>query len=235
MKKDIIILAVDAGKYENIGVFWNQEETPIHKENFITKFVCKLQILKKAIVAIESPLFIPSGNLNEIAKSRKGVDIVAGMSRPWSMSASFSCGLQFLDIFFSQLPEKTYIFTSVDEFSKAEKGILICEAFISGGGNDFKIRNARKNHINAYYNQHSEKNRHNHDAECAVSLLEKMEQVRELEFNQKYINLPYLLTISSPHLEFCGKRNTGIIVRSPKPCFEPEAKQQEILKIIFNQ
>lgn len=233
MSDNIIILAIDAGKYENIGVYWNQESS-IHKGNFITEFVCKLQSLKKAIVAIESPLFIPSGNLNEIAKSRKGIDIVAGMSRPWSMSASFSCGLQFLDIFFSQLPEKTYIFTSVDEFSEAEKGILICEAFISGGRNDLK-GNARKNHINAYYTRHPEKNCHNHDAECAVSLLKKMEQVEKLEFNQKYINLPYLLTISNPHLEFCGKTNTGIIVKSPKPCFEPQVEQQEILKIIFNQ
>ena len=138
MKEDIIILAVDAGKYENLGIAWNRGKT-ITKKNFIKSFREELKICPKAIVAIEAPLFIPSGDLSKIAKARENdIDKIAGMSRPWSMSASFSCGIQFLDIFFSKLANGTKIYTSIDEFNKAKAGILICEAFISGGRNDLK-------------------------------------------------------------------------------------------------
>ena len=105
MKKDIIILAVDAGKYENLGIAWNQQKT-ITKENFIESFCEELEKRpsSKAIVAIEAPLFIPSGDLSKIAKAREDdIDKITGMSRPWSMSACFSCGIQFLDIFFSKM------------------------------------------------------------------------------------------------------------------------------------
>ena len=234
MKKDIIILAVDVGKYENLGIAWNQPKT-ITKENFIESFCEELEKppSSKAIVAIEAPLFIPSGDLSKIAKARENdIDKITGMSRPWSMSACFSCGIQFLDIFFSKLPTNTKIYTSIDEFEEAETGILICEAFISGGSN--KKGDERKNSIKNYYSDHPKLNCHNHDAKCAVSLLEKMKKIREIGSDQKYINLPYLLTISNQNLEFCGKTNTGIIVKSPKPCFEPQVDQQEILKIIFN-
>ena len=246
MKSAFLISAVDVGKYENIGVSWNLPEN-ICKVNFVDKFIEKLDSLKKGVIAIEAPLFIPSDNFSNIACSRNGkkekdlcdykIDQVDGMPRPWSMSASFHCAVQFLSILYSKITTKTQVFTDYQEFIKERSGILICEAFISGGKPDLKGK-AREIYIEKWYEK-EEINRHNHDAECAVKLLEKMfsgaiEPERIL--CDKYLNLPSTLIRENSTLEFCGNPQRGIIIKSPKPCFlEDTDKQdrQEIIELSF--
>ena len=88
MGNEFLISAVDVGKYENIGVSWNQEDD-ICKKDFVDKFIGKLDDLKRGVIAIEAPLFIPADDFSNIAHSRKGkkdncdykIDQVDGMPR----------------------------------------------------------------------------------------------------------------------------------------------------------
>ena len=245
MKNESLISAVDVGKYENIGVSWNQKDN-ICKDSFVDKFIDKLNIFKKGVIAIEAPLFIPSDEFTNLARSRNGkrnngngdykIDQVDNMSRPWSISASFSCAIQFLSIFFTKLPSGTQIFTDCEGFINSRSGVFVCEAFISGGMPDLKGED-RKCYIEKYYKEHKI-NRHNHDAECAVNLLEKLfSETIKLEkiLCPKYLNMPFLLSQVNNNLIFCGKPQCGIIAKSPKPCFLDKniRDKQEIIEISF--
>ena len=246
MSNELMIAAVDVGKYDNLGLSCNIDNN-ICKKTFIDDFIKRLNKLKRGVLAIEGPLFIPSDNFSDIACSRKGIkgkdkcdykiDLVDGMSRPWSMSASFHCAVQFLSIFYSKFTTETQVFTDYQEFIKGGEGILICEAFISGGRPDLKGKE-REHYIKKWYDD-KKINRHNHDAECAVKLLDNLFSgiiEPEIIMCSKYLNLPSVLLRENFNLKFCGDPKSGIIIKSPKPCFlsdKGKTSEQEIIELFF--
>ena len=246
MGKQIIIAAVDVGKYENIGLAWNIDDK-ICKKKFIDEFIRKVGN-GKGVLAIEGPLFIPADKLADLAKSRKvndyKIDQIGNMARPWSISSCFPCAIQFLSIFFSNLSNhsfKTKIFTDYNEFigDNKESGILVCEAFISGGAPELK-KDKRKKKMEEYCNN-NRIGKHNADAKCAVELLGKLfndngcsKVIKEILCEEyEYINIPFLL--SREKVDFGKCRKTGIIVKSPKPYFldDNATGTQEIIEIKF--
>ena len=79
-------------------------------------------------------------------------------------------------------------------------------------------------------------NRHNHDAECAVKLLEKMFSgtIKPERIScAKYLNLPSILLRENVNLKFGGNSRCGIIIKSPKPCFLENTNCQEIIELSF--
>ena len=96
----------------------------------------------------------------------------------------------------------------------------------------------REVHIEKWY-ENKKINRHDHDAECAVKLLEKMFSgaIKPERIScSKYLNIPSILIGKNDNLTFCGTSQRGIIIKSPKPCFFEDTEiqgSQEIIELYF--
>lgn len=236
--KKMIVAAIDVGKYDNLGVYITDKDD-ISPDTFFSSFIDEVKN-KKGAIGFEAPLFIPTGDMNNMTKSRwakiegkeQNIDSVCGAPRPWSITNSFHCVIPLLDIFFLSLKDsKIPIFTDHAEFEKSSTGVLIFEAFISGGRKDL-TKESRKKYIKDYYrkkrtgtdkSKYTDKDididSHNHDAKYACELyINVAKEMKKGECTTRCINVPSMVAQRNG-IKLTGSTNKGLIVRSPKPCF----------------
>ena len=230
MNNDLVIAAIDVGKYENLGCAWSLQKEITCPEEFV-KSIIEEATRNKCIIGFEAPLFIPTGNIKELSKARKNIDVIDGTSRPWSISTSFHCVIPLLDIFFHEISSHIItVFTDFDQFIQLDgNALLITEAFVSGGGTGLS-KCCRKQCAENYRKKTS--NVHNDDAEMIVDILARIEKTtfkpNELNTSQKFLNIPRIIGENNG-VKVIG--DTGLIVLSPKPCFFPTENQQKIIRI----
>ncbi len=220
MKSKTVIAAIDAGKYENLGVFIRDRTTT--RKSFFDDFLEEVRKTKKGAIGFEAPLFLPAGNLAGIGKQRIGrpagqkewnlhIDRSCGRTCAWASpvgSIAMARGIILLEIFLeklSRIPElrKVPVYT---EFRRDRSfGILIYEAFISGHSRE-----------NAEDCELTRTNPHDRDAELACKLFDDPRFAIEPVEVEKYLNLPLALA-GEWKIRTTGSRNKGVILKSPKP------------------
>ena len=286
MSNKMVIAAIDVGNFDNLGmwIFHGMKDytTAENKKSFFEDFLEEVGKNGKGAIGFEAPLFIPSGDIGTLIGARTGIyehkkhniDCICGASLPWSgQNSPVPYAIPLLDIFFQAAAasdKKFTIFTDYDEFAKfrdAQLGILVYEAFISGGlrkikkcknhykkiqetireyenqgevSKEWNKKTEAKKYYEAYYNP-KEYPSHDHDAMHAGELFTKFTKdemtgkIHEVETSPPYINLPKLLA-ESRGCNFQGSDKRGLIVRSPKPCFEDIVEaNSDIIKLSWEK
>lgn len=212
-KENMIIAAIDVGKFSNIGTASTPEKVIPCDEGRFVFFEKLLNNLKTPLaIGFEAPLFIPGKIEEKMTCSRPNID----RDRPWTCTSSFQCLFPILNQFFATLKSKwtdASVFTSYEDFNANNNPhrVLIFESFIS---------KQAENTDNGQEFCEESYNDHDADANLTIALFRKFCEKRESagpkpDIYKTYLSLPRIFA----HYHGISYDNSqgGLIVKSAKP------------------